>query len=160
MVAVIGSDPATQAERTLAFEVGREIGARGHVLVCGGRGGVMEEACRGAREAGAHTIGILPGDDRSEANPYVEFVIPTGLGHARNTIVARSADALVAIGGRYGTLSEIAFASIARKPVVGLLTWKLHDPSGAPSPVIECSTAAEALDACERAAGKDSPRVH
>jgi uncharacterized protein (TIGR00725 family) len=103
--------------------VGRELASRGVVLVCGGLGGVMEAACMGAKEGGGTTIGILPGTDRAAANPFVDFAIPTGLGEARNALVVRAADALIAVGGAYGTLSEIAFALKAGKPVAGLGTW-------------------------------------
>jgi uncharacterized protein (TIGR00725 family) len=114
--------------------VGRELGSRGVVLVTGGLGGVMEAACRGARGAGGMTIGILPGTDRSVANPYVDVAIPTGLGEARNALVVRAADALIAVGGAYGTLSEIAFALKAGKRVVGLGTWDIDGVEAADSP--------------------------
>jgi uncharacterized protein (TIGR00725 family) len=114
--------------------VGRELGSRGVVVVTGGLGGVMEAACRGAREVGGTTIGILPGTDRSAANPYVNAAIPTGLGEARNALVVRAADALVAIGGAYGTLSEIAFALKAGKRVVGLGTWAIEGVEVVDSP--------------------------
>lgn len=155
MIAVVGGDPCTAAEGELAFAVGQEVGERGHVLVCGGRGGVMREACRGARTAGGHTVGILPGEDASEANEFVEFAIATGLGHARNAVVARTAAALVAVGGRYGTLSEIAFALVLGRPVAGLGTWTLLSPSGESPPVVPFDSPAEAIDYCERAARKD-----
>jgi uncharacterized protein (TIGR00725 family) len=96
------------------------------VLVCGGLGGVMEAACKGAKEAGATTVGILPGADRSAANRFVDIAIPTGLGEARNALVVRAADAVVAIGDGYGTLSEIALALRAGKRVVGLGTWEIE----------------------------------
>jgi uncharacterized protein (TIGR00725 family) len=109
------------------------------VLVTGGLGGVMEAACRGARDAGGTTIGILPGADRSAANPYVDVAIPTGLGEARNALVVRSADAVIAIGGAYGTLSEIAFALKAGKRVVGLGTWEIDgvEPADSPETAVE-----------------------
>lgn len=150
IIGVIGGEQAAPEEEQLAYEVGLEIGRRGHVLVCGGRGGVMREACRGAREAGGHTIGILPGEDASEANEYVEFPIVTGIGFARNAIIARTAEALIAIGGRYGTLSEIAFAFIAGRPVAGLRTWELRTPDGEAVPIVPCGSPAEAVDYCEQ----------
>jgi uncharacterized protein (TIGR00725 family) len=104
------------------------------VLVCGGLGGVMEAACRGAKEAGGTTVGILPGTERSDANAYVDIAIPTGLGQARNAIVARAADALVAVGGGYGTLSEIALALRHDKRVVGLATWEIDGIETVDSP--------------------------
>ena len=112
----------------------------------------MREACRGTREAGGHTIGILPGLDRSEANDFVEFPIVTGLGEARNTIIARTADALIAIGGRYGTLSEIAFALICDKPVAGLSTWTITAPDGSSPPLALFTDATSAVDYCEQRA--------
>jgi uncharacterized protein (TIGR00725 family) len=105
--------------------VGRALAARGAVVVCGGRGGVMEAACRGAKDGGGITLGILPGLDRGDANPYVDIAVPTGLGEARNALVVRAADALVAVGGAWGTLSEIALAKRAGKRVVGIGTWEL-----------------------------------
>lgn len=104
------------------------------MLVCGGLEGVMEAACRGAKEAGGTTIGILPGTDRGAANPFVDVAVPTGLGEARNALVVRAADALVAVGGGYGTLSEIALALKAGKPVVGLGTWDVDGVEAADSP--------------------------
>jgi uncharacterized protein (TIGR00725 family) len=130
-VAVIGpGDEPTVA----AAEVGRLIAERGAVLVCGGRGGAMEAACRGAKEAGGLTVGILPGSDRSEANPYVDVVLPTGLGEARNALVVGAADVVIAIGGGYGTLSEIALALKARKRVIGLGTWEIEGVTAAEGP--------------------------
>jgi hypothetical protein len=151
MIAVIGGEAESPSDACMAYEAGAEIARRGHVLLCGGRGGVMQEACRGAREHGGHTIGILPGATREEANPFVEFAIPTGLGHARNTIIATAADALIAVGGRYGTLSEIAFALIGEKPVVSLGSWRLVTLAGEPVPVIACASARDAVDVCEAA---------
>jgi uncharacterized protein (TIGR00725 family) len=130
-VAVIGpGDEPTVA----AAEVGRLIAERGAVLVCGGRGGAMEAACRGAKEAGGLTVGILPGSDRSEANPFVDVVLPTGLGEARNALVVGAADAVIAIGGGYGTLSEIALALKAGKRVIGLGTWEIEGVVAAEDP--------------------------
>jgi uncharacterized protein (TIGR00725 family) len=114
--------------------VGRELASRGVVLVCGGLGGVMEAACRGAKESGGRTVGILPGADRSAANPYVDVAIATGLGEARNALVVRAADALIAVGGGYGTLSEVALALKAGKRVVGLGTWDVEGVVAADSP--------------------------
>ncbi|MCE7927747.1 MAG: TIGR00725 family protein [Dehalococcoidia bacterium] len=151
IIAVIGGETSSSDEETAAYETGLEIARRGHVLICGGRQGVMREACRGARNGGGHTIGILPGEDRSDMNEFVEFPIVTGMGFARNTIIARTADALVAIGGRYGTLSEIAFAFISGRPVAGIGTWALSLPSGELAPIASCRNAREAIDYCERA---------
>jgi len=115
------------------------------VLVCGGLGGVMEAACRGARDAGGRTVGILPGADRSAANRFVDVAIPTGLGEARNALVVRSADALVAVGGGYGTLSEIALALKAGKPVVGLDSWDIDGIEAAATPEEAVGAALAAL---------------
>jgi uncharacterized protein (TIGR00725 family) len=122
-VAVVGPGDAAERHAAAAEEVGRLIAGRGATLVCGGLGGVMEAACRGARAGGGTTLGILPGGDRADANPHVDVALPTGLGEARNALVVRAADSVVAIGGRYGTLSEIALALRAGKPVIGLDTW-------------------------------------
>ncbi len=109
----------------LAEQVGHAVADVGAVLVCGGLDGVMEAACGGAQRAGGTTVGILPGPDRAAANPHVDIAIPTGLGEARNALVVGAADAVVAVGGEYGTLSEIALALRAGIPVVGLDTWEL-----------------------------------
>jgi uncharacterized protein (TIGR00725 family) len=122
-IAVIGAGDAPAEVRALAFEVGREIAAHGAVLVCGGLGGVMEAAAQGAREAGGHTIGILPGYNRQFANRYIEFAIATGMGEARNAIVIGSAGAAVALAGEGGTLAEIGFALKLKRPVVALGAW-------------------------------------
>lgn len=119
-VAVVGAGACDEALASLAEQVGRELANRGAVLVCGGLGGVMAAACRGAKSAGGTTVGILPGDDRDEANPWVDVAIATGLGEIRNTLVVRAADAVIAVGGEWGTLSEIAFARKTGKPVIGL----------------------------------------
>jgi len=144
---VIGPGEAAADELETAEELGRLIAEAGAALVCGGRGGVMEAACRGARSAGGLTVGILPGRDRREANPYVEVAIPTGLGEARNALVVRSADAVVAVGGAYGTLSEIAFALRAGTPVVGIRTWELSRGGQPDSGVVRADSAAEAARA-------------
>jgi len=108
----------------LAFEVGRGIAQRDAVLICGGLTGVMEHAARGARAAGGLTIGLLPGEDPHDANAYIDISIATGLGHARNAILARTADGVVALGGGLGTLSEIALALRNRRPAIGIRTWR------------------------------------
>jgi uncharacterized protein (TIGR00725 family) len=131
---VVGAGDAGSEQRESAEEVGRRLGERGAVLVCGGVGGVMEAACRGAKEAGGTTLGILPSLDRAEANPYVDVAVPTGLGEARNALVVRAADALIAVGGGYGTLSEVALALKTGKPVVGLGSFELDGMTQAGSP--------------------------
>jgi uncharacterized protein (TIGR00725 family) len=122
------------------------IAARGHTLICGGRGGVMEAACKGAREQGGHTIGVLPGDDRSQANQYVEFPIVTGIGRARNVIVVLSADAVIAIDGSHGTLTEIAYALQFEKPLAGLNTWTFASGGVEDAAVLRASTPRQAVD--------------
>jgi uncharacterized protein (TIGR00725 family) len=136
-VAVVGpgGDAGTAEQLDAAEEVGRLLAEAGAVVVCGGLGGAMEAACRGAKSAGGTTLGILPGRDRMEANRFVDVAVATGLGEARNALVVRAADALVAVGGGYGTLSEIALALKAGTPVVGLGTWELAR-SGEPDPGI------------------------
>lgn len=124
-IAVIGAGECTAKAAGLAYAVGRLIAEKKAVLVCGGLGGVMEQAARGAREAGGLTVGILPGFNAKEANPYIDIAIPTGLSHARNIIIVRSASAVIAIEGSYGTLSEIAVALKLGKPVFGLNTWDI-----------------------------------
>jgi uncharacterized protein (TIGR00725 family) len=119
-VAVVGAGDASTAEREAAEEVGRLLGERGCLVVTGGLGGVMAAASRGAASAGAVTVGLLPGLDRGEANEWVSVPIPTGLGELRNGLVVRAAEGLVAVGGGHGTLSEVALALKAGKPVVGL----------------------------------------
>ncbi len=145
-IAVIGGavcDPQTAA---LAEEVGREIARRGAILICGGLGGVMEAACRGAKSHGGLTVGILPGTNPSDANPYVDIPIVTGMGEARNVIVVRSAQAVVAVNGEYGTLSEIAYALKFGIPVVGLKTWELFREGRKIEDIVEAETPEEAVE--------------
>ncbi len=125
IIAVIGGSEPSPQEARLAEEIGRELAKRGAILVCGGLGGVMEAACRGASLEGGVTIGILPGDSPKAANPYVQIPIVTGMGYARNVSVVKSAQAVIAIDGSYGTLSEIAHALQSGIPVIGLNTWAL-----------------------------------
>ena len=154
LIGVIGGHEADDDSQALAYAVGREIASRGHVLVCGGRGGVMREACRGAKDGGGLTVGILPGDDLSDANEFVDIPVITGIGFARNSIIARTANALIAVDGHYGTLSEIAFGLTAGRPIVGLRTWQLRDGQGREPPIERVSSAAEAVAACERLAAE------
>jgi len=132
-IAVIGGARAEKKHLKRAADVGRLIAERGAILVCGGLGGVMEAACRGAREAGGLTIGIIPGDDPGEANPYVDIAIATGLGFTRNSLVALNADAVIAVDGEYGTLSEIAYTIVYGKKVIGLDTWDIKGVHAAQS---------------------------
>ncbi|GBD96304.1 MAG TPA: TIGR00725 family protein [Nitrospirae bacterium] len=123
IIAVIGAGSCDKEIYGIAEEVGRLIARKGDILVTGGLGGVMEAASKGAKEAGGITVGILPGFSKEEANNYLTVPIITGLSHARNIIIARSADALIAVSGGYGTLSEIAVALKLGKPVAGIKTW-------------------------------------
>ena len=126
IISVIGSSqPKSDEHIQLAEEVGRELAKRGVTVVCGGLSGVMEAACRGAKSAGGRTIGILPGRSPAEANPYVDIPIITGMGYSRNVIVVSTGRAVIAVGGAYGTLSEIGHALGYDIPVVGLKTWPL-----------------------------------
>ncbi len=125
-VAVIGGQVCSPEEERIAYEVGLHLAKSGAVLVCGGLGGVMEAACKGAKEAGGVTIGILPGPFRSDANPYVDYAIATDMGQARNAIIIRTVDAVVAVGGEYGTLSEIALALKMGKRVVAISSWEIR----------------------------------
>ncbi len=123
MIGVIGAGSCDNEIYESARKVGAGIARAGGILVCGGLGGVMDGVCRGAHEAGGQTVGILPGPDKANANPYVTIPIVTDLGHARNVLIARTADILVAISGGYGTLSEISISLKLGKPVIGLGTW-------------------------------------
>jgi len=127
IVGVIGSMLAGEEHYRQAMEIGRLAATRGALVLTGGLGGVMEAACRGAKEAGGLTVGILPGYDQSDANPYVDIPVVTGLNHARNIIVVRSSSVLIAVGGEYGTLSELAFALKLGKPVIGLDSWDVGE---------------------------------
>jgi len=148
IISVIGGSVCTHEEARLAETVGQELARRGVTVVCGGLGGVMEAVCRGAREAGGHTIGLLPGSDPRDANPWVEFPLPTGLGFTRNAMVAQAGRAVIAIAGSYGTLSEMAFALIGGVPLIGLGAWEFTMRGEADRRVIR---AADALDAVEKA---------
>jgi uncharacterized protein (TIGR00725 family) len=124
-VAVVGGGEADADTASVAEQVGKELARRGAVVVCGGLGGVMEAACKGAKAEGGTTVGILPTGSRDDANAYVDVAIATGLGEARNAIVVRAADVVIAIDGEFGTLSEIALALRTGTPVVGIQTWEL-----------------------------------
>ena len=145
-IAVIGGSQASARELALAEEVGRLLANREAVLVCGGLGGIMEAACRGAHSGGGITVGILPGDKREAANPYVQIPVVTGIGYARNVAVVRSAQAVIAVGGSYGTVSEIAHARQGGIPVVGLNTWSLSRNDQDDKSIVTAATAAEAVD--------------
>lgn len=146
IIGIIGSAQPTKELETLAEEVGKELAHRDATIICGGLGGVMEASCRGAKKTGGLTIGILPGAKAEDANPYVDIPIPTGMGEARNLVIIRSSQALIAIGGGYGTLSEIAFALKLRVPVVGLKTWELEKISKEPINIIPAQDAQDAVN--------------
>ena len=134
-IGVVGPGRATTREVARAEQVGAEVARAGAILVCGGLGGVMEAACRGAVGAGGMTVGLLPGEERGDANPWVSVALPTGLGEVRNVLLVRAAQAIVAIGGGWGTLSEIALALRAGKVVVGLDSWAPDHPES-PGPQV------------------------
>jgi uncharacterized protein (TIGR00725 family) len=136
-IAVVGGGEAGDDGLAAAESVGAELARLGAVVVCGGLDGVMAAACRGAKSAGGLTVGILPGTDPAAANPWVDVVVPSGLGEARNALVVRASAAVLAVDGEYGTLSEIALALRAGLPVVGLATWSLRRPDGTPDTGIE-----------------------
>jgi uncharacterized protein (TIGR00725 family) len=129
-IAVVGGSEAPDSVIAVAEAVGAALASAGATLICGGLGGVMAAACRGAKSAGGLTVGLLPGRDPAAANPWVDAVIPTGLGEVRNALVVGSASVVIAIGGEFGTLSEIALALRNRTPVIGLRTWSLTRPDG------------------------------
>jgi uncharacterized protein (TIGR00725 family) len=152
-IAVIGSGVEHEAR---AEEVGRLIAESGATVVCGGLGEVMAAAARGARAAGGATIGIVPGESRADANPWIEHVVVTGIGHARNLAVAASGDAVIAVGGAYGTLAEIAYARILGRPVVVLDPgWDLGREG-----IERAATPEEAVDLALRLAGEADRRLH
>jgi uncharacterized protein (TIGR00725 family) len=139
IVAVVGPGECDEATSALGFEVGKLLAERGCLIVTGGRGGVMEAASAGAASVGGEVIGILPGEGRDQANPHVSIPIVTGMGETRNAIIARTADAMIALSGGFGTLSEIAFALKFGKPVVSLGSWQvspqIHAASAPPEAI-------------------------
>ena len=146
IITVIGANSPSLRGAQLAQEVGRELAQRGCIVACGGLGGVMEAACRGAKSAGGMTIGILPGADPAAANPYVDLPIPTSMGYARNVIVVKTGRAVISVDGAYGTLSEIGHALAEGIPVIGLETWELPDRDELKTRVAYAASPAEAVD--------------
>ena len=142
-IAVVGASRPTPEQEQAAEDVGRGLGAAGCVVITGGRGGVMAAASRGAHEAGATVVGILPGSDRREANEWVGLALPTGMGELRNGLIVRAADAVVAVGGAHGTLSEIALALSAGVGVVGYDTWPIEGVELADTPAAAVERALE-----------------
>lgn len=155
VIAVIGNSSCSPEEAKLAETVGELLAQRGATIICGGLGGVMEAACRGAKSKGGLTIGVLPGEDPSMANPWVAISIVTGVGYARNMAVVKSAQAVIAIGGNYGTLSELAYALKSNIPVIGLNTWSLSRNSREDDPIIRVHSAQEAVDKAVSLAKKE-----
>jgi uncharacterized protein (TIGR00725 family) len=152
-VAVVGAGVAGEDLARAAEDVGRGLGERGAVVLCGGLSGVMEAACRGCRAGGGTTVGILPGTDRRDANPFVDVALTTGMGEMRNALIVRAADVVVALGGEYGTLSEVAFALKIGRPVVGYETWELSKRGSADDGIVRVSSSEEAVAAVLRLAG-------
>jgi uncharacterized protein (TIGR00725 family) len=146
-ISVIGGGQESEEVLARAQEVGRRVAEAGAVLVCGGMGGVMEAASRGAAEAGGTVIGVLPTESHTDANPHVTHAIATGIGHARNLAVAASGDAVIAIGGKWGTLSEIAFARRLGRPVIALESWPIRNRAGSDVGIVEAESAEEAVAA-------------
>jgi len=149
IIGVIGGARVDSRVREQAFEVGKRLAERGAILVCGGLGGVMEAACKGARGAGGITVGILPGKETAAANSYVAIPVATGLGIARNAIIVRTADVLIAVDGSYGTLSEIAMALNLQKTVVQLGSWRLPEAGDVDPELYLCAD--NPADAVEKA---------
>lgn len=152
-IGVIGPSSCDVRLSDLAYRTGRAIAQRGAVLLCGGLGGVMEAAAQGAREAGGQIIGILPGTSRQGANPYLSYSVVTGLGEARNLIIVRSSQALVAVSGGYGTLSEIALALKIGVPVVGIETWTLSLAGQVDKAIHQAKTPEDAVELALALAG-------
>ncbi len=150
IISVIGSsNPATREHVDLAEEVGRELARRDIMVVCGGLSGIMEAVCRGAKSEGGTTIGILPGRAAAEANSYVDIPIVTSMGYSRNVIVVHTGEAVIAVGGAYGTLSEIGHALSDGIPVIGLKTWPLTtngDGVDIENAIIQAESPSDAVD--------------
>lgn len=145
-IAVIGAGQCDKKTAEAAYRVGQLIAEQKAILICGGLGGVMDAAAKGAREAGGFTVGILPGPDRQGTSKYLDVSIPTDMGHARNVLVVRVADAVIAVGGEYGTLSEIGLALKMGRPVVGLNSWELYRQGRAVPSIKEVRTPEEAVE--------------
>jgi len=140
MIAVIGAGECSNEIYQLSRELGKLLGENGFTVICGGLGGVMEGVCSGVKEVGGNTVGILPGTNPNEANPYIDYPVITGMGIGRNIIIIRSASAVIAVDGKYGTLSEIAYALQLGKPVIALNTWDVSED------IIKVKTPKEALN--------------
>jgi uncharacterized protein (TIGR00725 family) len=145
-IGVIGGQFCSEDEERLAYEVGSLLAKQGAIIICGGLGGVMEAACRGAKEEGGTTIGVLPGPFRGDANPYVDYALATDMGQARNAIIVRTADAVIAVGGEYGTLSEIAMALKMGKKVIALSSWEIASKGTPDDKIIRAASPEEAVE--------------
>jgi uncharacterized protein (TIGR00725 family) len=155
VVSVVGGASCTQEQYAAAEEVGRLLAEEGAILVCGGRSGVMEAACLGAHKAGGVTLGILPGFSRGDGNDYLTIAIPTGLGHARNALVIQAGQVVIAIGGGYGTLSEIGMALKTGRKVIGFDSWQATDSQGQLADIIHVSSPKEAVGLAISFAGRE-----
>jgi uncharacterized protein (TIGR00725 family) len=138
-IGVIGGASPDPTFHQIAYDVGKGIAAKGGILICGGLGGVMEAAARGAKSSGGLTVGILPGNSHDDANAHIDIPIATGLGYSRNSLVAMNADVLIAVDGQFGTLTEIAYGNIYRKKVIGIGTWDIQG-------VVKANTAEQAIE--------------
>lgn len=145
-VAVVGSGKSDPENEKIAYELGGLIAKQEATLICGGLSGVMNAAAKGVFEAGGTSIGILPGVSRQGSSKYLTFALPTGIGEARNAIIARSADVVIAVGGEFGTLSEIAFALKLGKPVIGINTWHLLKDQEENLSIARAKNAQEAIE--------------
>jgi uncharacterized protein (TIGR00725 family) len=154
---VIGAGEGEEALLRDAEEVGRRVAEADAVLVCGGRTGVMQAASRGASEAGGTVVGVLPTLSPADANPYVTYAVATGIGEARNLAVVASGEAVIAVGGEWGTLSEIAHARKIGRPVIALQSWTLRNRTGTDLGIVEAETPEEAVDAALSAAAGTQP---
>ena len=145
-IAIIGPSDCSSTEKEDAFKIGAMLAVRGSVLICGGGSGVMEAASKGAHSENGVVIGVLPGNDHAAGNPYLTYTIATGLGEARNAIITRTADALIAVGGEYGTLSEIALAMKMKKKVILINSWRLQPARPAAQMPLVARNAGEAVE--------------
>ncbi len=145
-IAVVGSGDPDEKNEKIAYELGTLIAKKGAILLCGGLGGVMDAAAKGAADAGGTSIGILPGNNRAGSSPHLSFALSTGLGEARNTVIVKSADAVIAVGGEYGTLSEIAFALKTHKPVIGINAWQLFKEGYEDKSIVRAKDSSEAIE--------------
>jgi len=152
-IGVLGPNTTTDEQDQLGREIGQHIAEAGAILLCGGLGGMMRAAAEGAKSAGGQTIGILPGTDKSATNEFIDIAIPTDLGAYRNALLVRSCDAVIAVHGAYGTLSEIAFALRLKVPVVGLNTWEVRRDGKADPGIHVAQTPEEAVEMALKLAG-------